>query len=58
MSEVEKWTPDLKLTELGSETLDADVLIIHVSLLQTNNLTRQMLATLSFRYLIVDEAHF
>ena len=54
MSEVEKWTPDLKLTELGSETLDADVLIIYLSLLQTNNPTRQMLETLSF---LVDEAH-
>jgi hypothetical protein len=57
ISEAEKWTPDLKLAELGSETLDADVLIVRVTLLQTNNQTRQMLATLSFRYLIVDEAH-
>src|SRR5438876_11340645 len=57
MSEAQKWTPDLKLAELGSETLGADVLIICVSLLQTNNLTQQMLETLSFRYLIVDEAH-
>ena len=40
--------------EPEEENRDADVLIIYLSLLQTNNPTRQMLETLSF---LVDEAH-